>query len=237
MPLKCLQEARRALPLLEQALKLDPDYTAAHALIAWCHELCFTRGGFEEANRSAALLHAGATIASDTDDGTALAVAGFVITLLTTDHEAALSAIERGLSVNPSSATALYLGAQANALAGRPETAMSFADRALRLSPFDTLAFEAHLALGESALQDERYEDAASCFARAARAKPNFSTAHIFQAIALALAGRAERAMPRVRRGLELEPGFRTRMFFEHGLAQPLREKFADGSRLLGLPA
>ena len=153
------QDARRALPLLEQALKLDPDYIAAHALIAWCHELCFTRGGFEEANRSAALLHAGATLASDTDDGTALAVAGFVITLLTTEDGAALSTIERGISVNPSSATALYLGAQANGLAGSPETAMSFADRALRLSPFDPLAFEAHLALGEAALQDERYED------------------------------------------------------------------------------
>ena len=229
------KEAKRALPLLEEALKLDPDYTAAHALIAWCHELCFTRGGFEDANRSAALLHARATIDSDTDDGTALAVAGFVISLLTTDDDAGLSAIERGLSANPSSATALYLGAQANGLTGDAETAMTFADRALRLSPFDTLTFEAHLALGEAALQDERYEDAASCFARAARTKPNFSTAYIFQAIALALAGRATEANSRVRHGLDLEPGFSTRMFFEHGLVQPLREKFADGSRLLGL--
>ena len=113
---------------------------------------------------------------------------------------------------------------------------MSFASRALRLSPFDPLAFEAHLALGEAALQDGRYDDAASCFASAARAKPSFSTAYIFQAIALALAGRPDRAMPRARRGLELEPGFRSRMFFELGLGQPLMEKFTDGSRLLGLP-
>ena len=94
-------EARKALPLLAQALKLDPDYTAAHALIAWCHELCFTRGGFDDADRSAALLHARTTIASDTDDGTALAIAGFVISLLTTDHDAALGAIERGLVDEP----------------------------------------------------------------------------------------------------------------------------------------
>jgi adenylate cyclase len=230
------QEARRALPLLEQALKLDPDYTAAHALIAWCHELCFTRGGFGEANRSAALMHAHATIASDTDDGTALAVAGFVTALLTSDHEASLSAIERGISMNPSSATALYLGAQANGLVGRPEMAMAFADRALRLSPFDTMAFEAHLALGEAAIQDKRYEDAASCFGRAAQTKPNLSTTYIFQAIALALAGRAKEARSQARRGLDLEPSFRARVFFELGLAQPLTEKFADGSRLLGLP-
>ena len=226
----------RRCPLLAQALKLDPDYTAAHALIAWCHELCFTRGGFDDADRSAALLHARTTIASDTDDGTALADCGLCGFLLTTDHDAALDAIERGLSMNPSCATALFLGAQGNALAGRSEPAMSFASRALRLSPFDPLAFEAHLALGEAALQDGRYDDAASCFASAARAKPSFSTAYIFQAIALALAGHADRAMPRARRGLELEPGFRSRMFFELGLGQPLLEKFTDGSRLLGLP-
>jgi TolB-like protein len=174
-------EARMALPLLARALRLDPDYTAAHALIAWCHELCFTRGGFDDADRSAALRHARTTMASDTDDGTSLAISGFVVSLLTTDHDAALSAIERGLSMNPSCATALFLGAQGNALAGRSEPAAAFASRALRLSPFDPLAFEAHLALGEAALQDGRYDDAASCFASAARAKPNFSTAHIFR--------------------------------------------------------
>ena len=42
-------------PLLQKALRLDPDYPAAHAHLAWCHEWCFTRGGLDEADRSAAL--------------------------------------------------------------------------------------------------------------------------------------------------------------------------------------
>ncbi len=229
-------EAGKALPLLRAALKLDPDYIAAHALTAWCHELCFTRGGFDDAERSAALLHARATLASDTDDGTALAISGFVVSLLTTDHALALSAIERGISLNPASATSLFLGAQASGLAGRAEQAMSFASRALHLSPFDTLAFEAHLALGEAALLDERHDDAAACFAAAARAKPTFSTAYIFQAIALALAGHNEPARRSARQGLEFEPDFRSRMFHELGLAEALTDKFSDGARLLGLP-
>ena len=74
------QDAKVALPLLEEALRLDGDYAAAHAHIAWCHELCFARAGFDEAHRNAGLLHARATIASSTDDATALAVAGFVMT-------------------------------------------------------------------------------------------------------------------------------------------------------------
>ena len=198
--------------------------------------MCFARAGFDEAHKNAGLLHARATIASSTDDATALAVAGFVMTLLSREHEAALGAIDRALSLNASCATALYLGAQANALAGHPAKAISFANRALRLSPFDPLAFQAHMALGEAALLEARYDDAASCFARAAQANTNFSTAYFCQAIALALAGRVEEAEPLVRRGLELEPGFRIRMFFELGLAPALAERLAEGSRLLGLP-
>ena len=230
-------KASLAIPLLDRALKLDPDYSAAHALIAWCHELCFARGGFEEAHRSAALRHAGIVLDGDTDDGTPLAVAGFVTTLLTADRDAALGAIDRGVAMNPSSTTALLLGAQAHALAGECELAESFSDRALSLNPVDPLAFEAHMALGEAAVQDDRYDDASACFARAARAKPSFSTAYIYQAMALAQAGHVDRATNPLRRGFELEPAFSTRAFHEHHLADPLRERWVEGSRLLNLTA
>ena len=101
-------DARIAARFLEDALKLDPKYAAAHAFIAWCHEICFHRGGFNEADNIAGLRHARTAIASGTDDATALAVAAFVISNLSKDHKAALSAIERALSLNPSSAMALY---------------------------------------------------------------------------------------------------------------------------------
>src|SRR5271167_699204 len=100
--------ARIAIPLLEQALSLEPDYAVAHAHLAWCREWCFTRGGLDEADREIALLHARAAIASDIDDAAALAVAGWVIIVLTKEHQMALSAIERALSLNSSCAMAHY---------------------------------------------------------------------------------------------------------------------------------
>ena len=93
--------ARRAIPLLEKALTLSADYAVAHAHLAWCREWCFTRGGLDPTDKAAALLHARAAIASDIDDAAALAVAGWVVIVLTQEHEMALSAIERALTLNP----------------------------------------------------------------------------------------------------------------------------------------
>ena len=40
--------ASQALPLLERALALEPDYALAHGYAAWCHEILFVRGGKRE---------------------------------------------------------------------------------------------------------------------------------------------------------------------------------------------
>jgi adenylate cyclase len=230
-------DARIAAGFLEDALKLDPNYAAAHALLAWCHEICFTtEPGFVEAERIAGVRHARAVIASSTDDATALAVAALAISHLGRHYEAALGAIERALSLNPSCATALYFGAHVHAFSGNSPVAAAYADRALRLSPFDPLLFEAHQALGFGAVQQGRYDEAASCIAKAVQANSGFSWLYILYAIVLALAGRAEEAGPIVRRGLELEPSFRSRLIFKIGIVQAIVDKLAEGARLLGLP-
>jgi tetratricopeptide (TPR) repeat protein len=229
-------DARIAAGILQDALKLDPNYAAAHARLAHCHEIFFSHLGFDDAERAAALHHARFVITSATDDATALAIAAFQIFLLSRDHEGALSSIERALSLNPSCAAALYFGALIYAFNGKPAAAMAHAGRALQLSPFDPLAFQAHVALGFVALLEARYDEAASHYARAVHGNPRFGVLHFNQAIALALAGRLEEARPIVRRGLELQPDFRTRVYAESGVAPELIIKVTKGARLLGLP-
>jgi adenylate cyclase len=163
-------------------------------------------------------------------------VAGWVIIVLTKEHEMALSAIERALSLNASCATAHYFAALVNAFADRPAVAAFHARRALRLSPFDPSAFEAHLALGMGAIGEANYDEAASCFAKGSQINARHSLFPLYHAIALALGGRVEESASLVQRGLELEPGFRIRIFSEFGMARPIAEKFAEGARLLGLP-
>jgi adenylate cyclase len=229
-------DARIAAGLLEDALRLDPHYAAAHALLAWCHEIFFARAGFDEVDKAAGTEHARAVIASGADDATALAIAAFAITMLSKDHTTALSAVDRALSLNASCAMALYFGAYIHAVSGKPATATTHANRALRLSPFDPFAFMAYSALGAAAVQEAHYDEAASHFAKAVQASPRFSTLYFFQVASLALAGRKEEARSIVQRLLELEPGFRLRVVFEVGMVQAVADRFAEGARILGLP-
>jgi TolB-like protein/class 3 adenylate cyclase/Tfp pilus assembly protein PilF len=229
-------DAQIAAALLRDALKIDPKYAAAHALIAWCHEIIFTRAGLNEADRSAGVSHARAAIANGSDDATALAIASLVVTHLSKDHATALGAIERALSLNPSCGAALYFGSYINGISGNPAIATAYANRALRISPFDPFAFAAYCALGTAATQEERFDDAALDFANSVQANPRFSTLYFFQAAALALAGRGEEARPFVERLLELEPEFRLRWMLEIGIEPAVAEKLTAGGRLLGLP-
>src|SRR5271157_5098078 len=123
-------------------------------------------------------------------------------------------------------------GWMAHAFADHPETAAAFANRALRLSPFDTSAFEAHMALGLVAVRAARYEEAISCFAKLSQINPRFSTGYFLEAIALALARRSEESKVWVKRRLELEPGFLVRFFSQLGMATPIADKLTKGAVL-----
>jgi len=147
-----------------------------------------------------------------------------------------LRAIERALFLNPSCATALYHGAWIHVARGDSAAGTAYAQRALRLSPFDPASYLGQIALGCAAILEARYDEAASSYAKAVQASPGFSVVYSGHAVALALAGRSEEAGPVVRQLLELEPGFRAGMIRQFGVIPALAEKYLEGARLAGLP-
>jgi adenylate cyclase len=72
-------DAGRALSLLEEAIKLEPEYAAAHGFLAWCHEQRYLRGGLRSETREAARHHAHIAIKTGSDDAMALSLGGFVV--------------------------------------------------------------------------------------------------------------------------------------------------------------
>ena len=201
------EDAENAMPLLEQALKIDPHYAPAHALwpSRWRPA---SRAAASNPDAAASERHARAAVAYGADDSTALAVASLPLSMVAHDFEAASSAVKRALDINPSCAVALFFGAQAHALSGDLALAEDYATRALRLSPLDPQSYMALDALGIAYALAGRSDEAVSFLSRAVQANPRFSFLYAFHATALAHAGRDEEARTAASRLLALQPGF-----------------------------
>ena len=203
-------DADKALALLARAIELEPDYAAAHAIIAWCHEQRYLRGGLHEEARTAALRHARHAIAADGDDAAALATAGFVIAVAELDYETALTAFDRSFALSNSSALALGFSWIVRAWKGDDALAVEQAQHALRLSPFDPLIYLPYVGLAYAHFAAGRFEEAAAAASRANQSNPRFSVPYILHTAALASLGCREDARVMTRRLLELDPGITT---------------------------
>ncbi len=131
------ETALRALPMLERALTLEPDYALAHGHAAFCYENLFVRAGSRDEHRQGAIRHAHAAIAYGRDDATALTLGGFNLGMIEHDRAAASEAFEAAIVLSPSSAFAYILGSIQLGFAGDVERAIEWGERGLRLSPRD----------------------------------------------------------------------------------------------------
>jgi TolB-like protein/class 3 adenylate cyclase len=200
------EDADKALPLLSRAIELEPDYAAAHATIAWCHEARYLRGGMQEETRLAALHHARLAIAGGSDDAAALATAGFVIAVCGRDYETALTAFDRSFALSSSLAPALGFSSLVLAWKGDDAIAVEQANRALRLSPFDSLIYLPYIALAYAHFAAGRFEEMVSAANLANQANPRFTPPLILLAAALGCLDRSEDAKTVVQRLIALQP-------------------------------
>jgi adenylate cyclase len=201
------EDADKALPLLGKAIELEPDFAAAHAMIAWCHEARYLRGGMQEETRNAALRHARQATAEGGDDAAALATAGFVVAVCGRDFETALSAFDRSFALSSSSALALGFSSAVRAWKGDDAIAVEQANRALRLSPFDPWLYIPYIALAYAHFAAGRLEETVAAASLATQSNPRFTPPIILHAAALGCLDRSEDAKPVVQRLLELQPG------------------------------
>jgi adenylate cyclase len=130
------QANHEAQGLAREALRMDPKYARAHAVLGWTNMWA----GFchwepdEEVAYYRAMQHAGDAIALDPSDPWARMTLGNVLSTAG-NQEAALAELRKALALNPSSALAHTMYGWALIRAGHFDEAVEATGKALRLSP------------------------------------------------------------------------------------------------------
>jgi tetratricopeptide (TPR) repeat protein len=223
-------EVEIALPLLEQALALDPSYAEAHGYKAWCHEQRF-RLTHQPDDATAALHHARLALSHGVQESTPLALGGFVVGYVQGDLPAGLSALEQALAINPNSALALGFASCLSTFAGELEKAREQAERALRLSPLDAFRALPHVAIAIGEFLLGRYATAAAAAVKSAQANPGFGPAHLMLVAARARLGQLDDARAGASRILAAEPKFRVLAFTQNFGRVTQRQDWAEALR------
>jgi adenylate cyclase len=230
------KHAENSIPLLRDALKLEPHYGLAHALLSWCFHVRFNRGGAREADRAIAIRHAHEAIMHGGDDATALAIAAFVIALDEHDATTALKFFDQALTLSNSNIFALTGSAVMLAWMGNAEKAIERAKQALRISPFDPLNFRAHSSMSIAHFYSGRYAEAADEARASIGSNPAFSIPRAVLAASLLRLGRTEEARLAARLVLDCEPSFKSQKLSHLALQPAVLAALSDAWRELGLP-
>jgi adenylate cyclase len=232
---------RAAIPLLRQALAIDPFYAPAGAMFGFCRALQQGRGweGLSKAEMTEGLHLARQALEVGKDDPDALWMAADAISILAHEHATAASAIDRALKLNPNSAHAWMARGWVACCQNQPRPAIEALTHAVRLSPLDPLGYFfsgglalAHLAAGQ---YQEALEWADACYLE----YPRYSFAQRIKVVCCAHLGRTEEARNGMGQLLELDPRstiarFRTNVTGYY--PPPIVTAFVDGFRKAGLP-
>ena len=227
-----------ATKLLEEALRLDPDYPSALSLAAWCRgqRVVYNWSTNIQEDKRETLRLAQAAAALAHDDPFILTVLGAALTI-TREFQRAASMLDRALSLDPNSAWAWNRSGWLHDYLDDPETAIDQFERSLRLSPFDPMAFNCEVGIGGAHFIARRYEAAAQWMEKALRSKPSATWVHRTLAPAYALAGELDKARDSVGELLKDYPEIRISDILQAlAFSKEVLDRFAEGLRQAGLP-
>ena len=225
---------------LAEAVRLDPDYAAAHSWLACWHIFLV---GQNWAPSPAVAMSRAATLAEraialDPTDGRGMTIAGHVRAFLYRRVGEALELHERALSLNPNLPLAWVLSGLAEAYAGRHSAALSRVHHAKQLSPYDPHGFFFDMALMLPHLLRKEFAITVELGHRAIALNPALTSTYKIALSALGHLGRPAEAAPLRARLLAIEPEFsvanseaRTPLLLPADL-----ELYITGLRLAGLP-
>jgi TolB-like protein/class 3 adenylate cyclase len=236
---KDLEEAEL---LLDRSIKLDPRFASAYAYATWCIAWRLVNSWSDDPTQDAGRCGELARKAVDLapDDSNVLCLAGYSLAQVVGALEEGIALINRAVSLNPNLARAWALSAVVNIYLGNPEIAIQHNERAMRLSPKDTIL---HLMMHTTArgyFYAGRLDEAIVWSTKAMRQSPHFHDQSWLNLIAsYALTQRREEATAALAKYLAIHPQARIGNLWQlAGFRFPDKNvaRLAEGLRLAGMP-
>jgi TolB-like protein/class 3 adenylate cyclase len=228
-----------AYKLFKHAIELDPQFAAAHAMLAWTWmaRQATTGSPLDGPERFEAVKHARLASRLGEEDAFVQSTAGHALTYLGHDYDLGSSMVEEAITLNPNLGFAWYSRGWVSLMCGETERAIESFDYMIRLSPLDPLRVSAWIGMAHAYFWLERYEDGCKVARRSLRFNSNAHSlsAFIINAIRAGDAGEARKAIARL---LRVHPGFRTSHVSEAFPVRDaaLRDKIGAALRDAGLP-
>jgi adenylate cyclase len=226
-----------ALALLNQATAIEPDYPLALSLAAWCHaqQVVYNWAAEPVCARTEALRLAQMAAAASGEDPTILTVLAAAYSIVRS-HGIGARLLEKALALDPNSAWAWNRSGWLQSYLGNPGTSIDHFERALRLSPFDPMNFNAYIVIGAAHFVAGRYADTALWIERGLIDRPGATWAFRELVAAYALLGREADARAGLSRLLnEYRDLTVSKVLSALVYSQPTLDCIAEGLRKAGM--
>ena len=232
------EESRaESFKLLNQAIKISPDFLDAHYAISEKHLGLWRWGNPDDPEESLRLarLHAAKAMEIDQSDYRGHFLQGRLHLFADNDHELALVELERALADNPNDTYVLYYMGFLKFLMGQAEEAIKWHNKAKRMNPRYPGWYNYNHALAYVWVKD--YEKALVLARTGIAANPKSLPPRRILIVTLVEMGRLEEAKQQATEFLAIRPDFRLSTFhntpFKH---QADQNRYFNAMRKAGIP-
>jgi adenylate cyclase len=235
---KDIEDAER---LLDRSIELDPKFATAYGVATWCIAWRLINGWSDDlakdAGRCGTLARQAVELAKD--DAAVLAWAGYSLAIVLGALDEGIALLDRAVALNPNLARAWGMSAVVHILLGNPEVAIEHNERAMRLSPRDTVFHLIMHTTARACFYAGRYDEAIAWSTKAMQESPHGQDQSLIHLIAsYALTQRQAEAEAALAKHQHINPQARLSNLWQ---AMRLRRpddvaRLKEGLRIAGMP-
>jgi adenylate cyclase len=234
-----IEDNNLARRMIEEAIAMCPENPMGYVALGWVYRTDYVLGNTKSPQETIekGIELAQKALAMDDSIFGAHAILSYLYQAKG-EHDKAIAEGERAVALNPGGWTALNSYANSLSTAGRPEEAIPFFQKAIRLAPVGESVL--YQSFGVALRQTGRFEEAVSALKKAIQLAPDNIQAHVGLAFTYSMMGRKKEARAEAAEVLRINPKFSLDYYVKASVASPSkdssgRDKYINALRKAGL--